>query len=120
MKKGFSLIELLVVIVIISVLATIVGVSSFRLTKKSVRDGKRKADIHAIRSALEMYKADEGSYPGGTWQTDLSGYMTIPTDPGGSFCGYTYYGGSGKICACLEVDDDPEGGAAPTNEYCKQ
>lgn len=61
-KAGFTLIELLVVISIIGILASLLLVS-YQGTKKTARDGKRKADLEQIRSALEMYRADRGSYP---------------------------------------------------------
>lgn len=86
MKKGFTLIELLITISIIGIL-TGFSLVAFNGTKASARDGKRKADLISISSALEMYRADNSGYPitsnlsnaltGGT-----SKYMdSIPTDP---------------------------------------
>lgn len=59
--RGFTLIELLVVMTIIGVLAAL---SLFALsgTRESARDGRRKADLETIRSALELYKADCDAY----------------------------------------------------------
>lgn len=69
-KRGFTLIEILVVIALIGVLAGLMIVA-FQGTRRSSRDGKRKADLEQIRSALEMYKADKGSYPACTnWSFD--------------------------------------------------
>lgn len=53
--------ELLITISIIAVLSAI---SLFAVSgaRKSARDGRRKADLESIRSALELYKADCGSY----------------------------------------------------------
>lgn len=62
MKKGFTLIELLVVIVIIGILMGILLVS-YQGTRVTARDGKRKADLEQIRSALQMYHSDCGEYP---------------------------------------------------------
>ena len=58
---GFTLIELLIVMTIIGVL---VALSLFALsgTRESARDGRRKADLETIRSALELYKADCDAY----------------------------------------------------------
>jgi prepilin-type N-terminal cleavage/methylation domain-containing protein len=63
-KFAFTLIELLVVIAIIVVLvsASLIGLSGSRET---ARDTKRKSDLEAIRSALELYKADTNVYPSG-------------------------------------------------------
>lgn len=62
MKKGFTLIELLVAI---SIMVLITGVSlvAFSSARASGRDAKRKADLEATRSALELYRSDLGRYP---------------------------------------------------------
>jgi len=68
-QKGFTFIEILVVTTIIGILATI-GLTSYQIANKKARDGKRKADLEQIRSALEMCRADTGAYP---LTLDLSG-----------------------------------------------
>lgn len=82
MRKGFTLIELLVAVTIIAVLVSI-GVVSYASVNKRSRDAKRKSDIEQMRSALEMYRADNESYPDpsgtGSW-TDASG-LEIPLEP---------------------------------------
>ena len=60
--EGFTLIEILVVITIIALLATI-GIGSYSTVTKLSADSRRKADLEDIRAALEMYKANNGSYP---------------------------------------------------------
>jgi general secretion pathway protein G len=64
MKKGFTLIEILVVITIIGVLAT-VGAGTYSTLTKNSLDARRKADLEEIRAALEMYKSNNGLYPDG-------------------------------------------------------
>jgi len=61
-KSGFTLLEMLVVITIISLLASI-GITSYTSFNKNSRDGRRKADIEQIRAALELYRSNNGSYP---------------------------------------------------------
>lgn len=61
-RQGFTLVELLVVISIIGVLLAL-SFAAFSNTKKSARDGKRKADLEQIRSALEIYRTDCKTYP---------------------------------------------------------
>ncbi len=76
-KKGFTFIEILVVTVLIGVLAAI-GIVSFSGINKKARDGKRKSDVEQIRSALEMYRSDNGYYP--TTGSLVSG-ISPGTDP---------------------------------------
>jgi len=64
-KRGFTLIELLVVIAVISLLASVVMVSFPGATKKA-RDAERLQAMHQILTALTIYKANEGQYPGPT------------------------------------------------------
>jgi len=61
-EKGFTFVELLVVITIIAVL-TAIGVVSYQSTNKSSRDAKRKTDLENIRSALELCRLEDGRYP---------------------------------------------------------
>lgn len=60
--KGFGLVELLVVISIISLLATI-AISSFNSARVKARDLKRKLNVNQYRKALELYYIDNGFYP---------------------------------------------------------
>ena len=64
-QKGFTLIELIIVISIISLLA-VVGISSFSNVQKNGRDAKRKADLSEIKKALVQYYTDTSTYPAGT------------------------------------------------------
>jgi len=98
-RKGFSLVELLVVVAIIGLLSTI-AVIAFSSVRSKARDAKRAADIKMIRSALELYYQDNGSFPistgalqpnsgwttsndssWATFQTALNPYLKLPIDP---------------------------------------
>ncbi|MDD4412610.1 MAG: DUF1566 domain-containing protein [Patescibacteria group bacterium] len=61
-NKGFTLIEVLVVIVIIGILATLVTVA-LGATKVNARDAKRISDIKQMQTALELYYNEESTYP---------------------------------------------------------
>lgn len=61
-RNAFTLMELLVVMGIVVLLMS-VGVVNYSQTNKKARDAKRKADIESIRSALELYRTDQGRYP---------------------------------------------------------
>lgn len=60
--KGFTLVELLVVVAIIGLLATLAVVALGAARGKS-RDVKRVTDIQGIESALALYYADSNGYP---------------------------------------------------------
>lgn len=82
-KFGFTFIEILVVATIIGVLATI-GAVSYQSANIKSRDGKRQADLEQIRAALEMYRADNSTYPAtGSLSSGLTPtyIQSIPTLP---------------------------------------
>lgn len=60
--SGFTLVELLVVIVVIGILAA-VGIQTYSGAQAKARDAKRKADLREIRNALQAYYNDFGRYP---------------------------------------------------------
>jgi len=72
--KGFTIIELVVVIAIIAVLSGIVVMNLTSMMAKA-RDAKRLSDMAQIQKALEMYKSDHGSYPANA-DNDCNGYDT--------------------------------------------
>ncbi|MFH0840685.1 MAG: prepilin-type N-terminal cleavage/methylation domain-containing protein [bacterium] len=61
-KKGFTMIELLVVILVVGILTSLAAVALNNVRLKS-RDAKRLADMNILQTALEQYKMDESSYP---------------------------------------------------------
>lgn len=72
--KGFTLLEILVVVTIIGLLAAI-GVVSYGSLLKGSRESRRKADLEQIRAALEIYKSANNVYPttAGAWWGPCSG-----------------------------------------------
>jgi len=63
-EKGFTIIELLIVVAIIGILATLMLVSYSHTLKKS-RDARRVSDIESIKLACNMYADKNGTYPTG-------------------------------------------------------
>lgn len=59
--KGFTLVELLVVVAIIAILATI-GLTVFSGAQANARDARRKSDIDAIANALESQRTPGAAY----------------------------------------------------------
>ena len=75
LSKGFTLVELLVVIAIIGVLATLL-LLQLNVARQRARDAKRIADINQVRTAVELYFDDNGTYPVvGTY----AGLANLPT-----------------------------------------
>lgn len=61
-QSGFTIVELLIVIVIIGILATLVIVT-FSGVQQRARDSERKTDINAVAGQLEAFYANKGYYP---------------------------------------------------------
>lgn len=61
-QKGFTLVELMVVVVILGILATL-AVQTLGDKTTDAKLNKAKADLRTIASALELYKIDNGDYP---------------------------------------------------------
>lgn len=130
-NKGFTLLEILVVMVILGVLVTI-GLRSFATSQMRARDAKRKRDLEQVVNALEMYRSDKGYYPvsdegeiaGYNWgevfndpdNTETIYMGNLPTDPGG--LNYFYQAlqlnddeteaQAYRIYAFLENEQDPD------------
>lgn len=105
-KYGFTLIEVLVAATIIGLLSTI-GLSGYQAITRSGRDALRKSDLEQIRSALEIYKSDNGNYPTPytTCAPQITPYInSYPADPKptGRYC-YNQTGNlTYNLCAHLE------------------
>jgi type II secretion system protein G len=78
-KRGFTLVEVLVVVAIVALLASVV-IFSLQESRKKSRDGERKADLEQIQLALRMYKNVNGTYP------DCANGMQIGGAPPASGC----------------------------------
>ena len=105
---GFTLVETLVAVSIIVLLVTM-GMVSYSAAGRSSRDDKRKADLEQIRSALEIYKSENGVYPSpAATCVAFSGSTYInpyPTDPKPSLRRYCYNRlttTTYEVCAALE------------------
>lgn len=82
-KKGFTLLELLVVIAVIGIFSAIVIASLNNIRSKS-RDARRKSDFRQIATALEMYYDQYGGYPA-TGSIDAFGRYSETGRKGGYF-----------------------------------
>jgi len=120
-NSGFTLLELIVVIAILSILSGLLW-NNFMSSLIKGRDSKRKQDLNAISSAIELYYYDFKSYPTvmpGKGTPFLNPSVTgiiyhqqmpaDPLDPRSTYCYSTdsdmsYY----QFYANLENENDPQ------------
>ncbi len=106
LTKGFTLLELLIVIALIGILSA-VALASLNAGKEKSQDSRRVAELKEIQKALNLYFVDNGHYPREGFGEDtssgmicascvgginliLDAYMSeVPEDP--SHDGITYY-----------------------------
>jgi len=92
-NSGFTLIEMLLVVVIIGILAAVV-VPKFTTRSKDAQIAAAKASIESISLAVDMYEVDNGSYPASlqalitkgselNWKGPYLKDDSIPQDPWG-------------------------------------
>jgi general secretion pathway protein G len=74
-QQGFSLIEIMVVVVIMGILAALI-VPNLMNRPDQAREIKAKQDILALENALELYRLDNGFYP--TEEQGLQALVVAP------------------------------------------
>jgi general secretion pathway protein G len=81
MDEGFTLIELIVVLSLIVLLATI-GLMQYRDTVQRGREAVLREDLFRIRDAIDQHYADKGKYPASLEDLVSAGYLRkVPADP---------------------------------------
>jgi general secretion pathway protein G len=79
--RGFTMIELMVVMFLISVLAAM-GMAQYRNSVTYSRESVLKEDLFRMRDAIDQYYADKGQYPSTLDALVSDGYVRkIPDDP---------------------------------------
>lgn len=71
-NKGFTLMELLIVIAILGILVAI-GTGSFTASQIKAKDMRRKSNLRAVATALDVYFTDKGQYPADDGQGNIVG-----------------------------------------------
>lgn len=85
-RKGFSMIEVLVVVALVSLFGTL-GATTYQSSQVKSRDAARKGDLQSVRTAFEDYFNDHSCYPpagamSNCGSADLAPYLReIPCDP---------------------------------------
>ena len=79
--KGFTLIELMIVVSIVGILATI-AVPSYQSSVIKARETVLRQDLFTLRELLDHHRADKGKYPPSLDSLVTAGYLrVIPKDP---------------------------------------
>jgi len=91
--KGFTLVEILIVVVILGILAAIV-IPQFTSASTQARESALVSDLQSIRSQIELYKIHHGDQLPGTAPTGATFVqaMTQKTDQDGDMAGNDKYG----------------------------
>lgn len=101
--SGFTMVELLIVVTVIALLASIISYVNIKSAGQKGRDSKRKQDLNNLVRTFEDYYNDHGQYPpandpadgkiaGADWGSPLDNYVTaLPSDPLSPNRYHTYY-----------------------------
>lgn len=124
-EQGFTLVELLVVMVILVLLASVVGPRVLGYLGSS-RAKTAKVQIEALSTSLELYKLDNGNYPSSSdglkalverpsgsssWSGPYLKKSKLPLDPWGQAYSYRFPGKHGAFDIFSLGADKKEGGA---------
>lgn len=111
-NRGFTLVELLVVMSIIALLLT-VGLSFYGNAQRASRDAKRRGDLDAIRKSVEVYRAERGTYTPATTFPCNQGWTADFSDSGsgaqgtGVGCGASFRNAMGTYFVNGVIPEDP-------------
>lgn len=109
-QKGFTLLELLVVISIIGILI-VLAAASYSVAQQRGRDARRRGDLKSMQNAFEQYYASNSSSYSADCDTMANAIISggAPTDPQGG--GYDSGCSTTAYCICAELDNTTGGNA---------
>lgn len=80
-RRGFTLLELMIVLALISILASM-GVVQYRNSVLRAKEAVLKEDLFRMRDAIDQYYADKAKYPASLEALVADGYLrAVPKDP---------------------------------------
>jgi general secretion pathway protein G len=80
-QRGFTLLELMIVVTIVGILATLAE-PAFQRTVVKAKEAALKQNLWTLRDVLDQYRADRGRYPSVLADLTSAGYLKrIPLDP---------------------------------------
>ena len=80
-KKGYTLLELMIVVAIVGILVTL-AIPNFQQSAMKARETALKQNLFTMRSVLDQYYADRGDYPDSLESLVEAKYLrSIPVDP---------------------------------------
>ena len=115
-QKGFTLVEILIVVIILGILAAIV-VPQFTEASDDAKQSSMETNLQTLRSQIELYYIKEGSYPA-TLCGDLvdGNYLRVfppnpladvPADAATDAAyGWTYDASTGEVSAASEEEEE--------------
>jgi general secretion pathway protein G len=105
-ERGFTLLELIIVVAMIGILATI-AMPALKDMPRRAKEAVLKTNLHTIRESLDMYYGDKGRYPG-TLEELVPRYLRdVPFDP---------FTGSNVTWVLIFEDEDEFGDVGPAPE----
>lgn len=116
-KKGFTLIEVLVVMTIIAVLVAI-GLPNYLGARQRARDAKRKAELREFKNALRLYYNDYQQYPASQVNPTLVNGCGTDGDAQCPVCGTAEFAAGGVDgCATIYMKSLPTIGTVKSFKY---
>ena len=80
-KKGYTLLELMIVVAIVSILVTL-AIPTFQQSAMKAKEAALKQNLFTMRAVLDQYYADRGDYPASLETLVEEKYLrAIPVDP---------------------------------------
>ncbi len=103
--RGFTLLELIIVVAMIGILATLV-MPSLKDMPRRAKEAVLKTNLHTIRETIDMFYGDRGRYPESLDELVETKYLrTVPVDP--------FTGASDTWILIIEEESEDEPGPGP-------